>query len=216
MTTVRPLRLELRVQCLPPGQAGAAASIAGPRDEQHLAAVQRLLSRNGLPVAVDQLGSAAAAVLSARARWRWPGRAPTGRARRRGRAASRAALAATSTSSVPSSRSEPGAGTHTSPRHRPCGFGSQPVRSANSAGVDAVERVEDHRDTVPRRQRRAALREVVRARREVARGRRGPRRPTAPSARTARRRRRPARRAPAASARRCASRCPRATRVRRR
>ena len=49
------LRLELGVQRLPPGQARAAASIAGPGDEQHLATAQRREVER-VAVAVDQLG----------------------------------------------------------------------------------------------------------------------------------------------------------------
>ena len=43
--------------------------------------------------------------------------------------------AITPTSTVPSSRSEPGAGTQTSPRHSPSGLGDQPVRSATCSGT---------------------------------------------------------------------------------
>ena len=75
----QPLRLEFCVQRLPPGQARAAASIAGPGDEQHLAAVQRRQPER-FAVAVDQRrGRRATAVLST-----WPvvvpGRAPRRRA----------------------------------------------------------------------------------------------------------------------------------------
>ena len=36
-----PQRLQFGMECLPPGQAGAAASITRPGDQQHLSAVQR-------------------------------------------------------------------------------------------------------------------------------------------------------------------------------
>ena len=115
-------RLEFGVQCLPPGQAGAAASIAGPGDEQHLAPVQRRQTER-LPSRSISVGSAATAVLERAAGGGGRAERPDAVRRRRGRGASRAGRPPHATSSVPSSRSEPGAGTQTSPRHRPCGFG---------------------------------------------------------------------------------------------
>ena len=47
--------LEFEMQCLPPGQAGATASITRPGDEQHLSTAQAA-EPEGLAVAIDQLG----------------------------------------------------------------------------------------------------------------------------------------------------------------
>ena len=127
-----PERLELGVQCLPPGQAQSGSLNSSPSARAAPCARAATTAGTGCRRGRSARGRRRRPCSTCVPSWRPDPSAvsPCSSSRTTGMP-SRAAAASAST--VPSSRRTPGAGTQISPRHRPSGFGSQPASSANRA-----------------------------------------------------------------------------------